>query len=104
MQIFLQLLLIFTTMEFANTTIISDKFNFCQSMSNMSTLDIDNLCNFNIANQEQLIPTSNSTTLLILSKLHNIVNGIGYECSKIVTSRYLQQNLFGFKSIIKLTT
>ena len=89
MQIFLQLLLIFTTLEFTNTTIISDDFNFCQSMSNMPTLDIDNLCNFNIVKQEQLIPTSNSTTLLILSKLHNIVNGIGYECSKMVTSRYL---------------
>jgi hypothetical protein len=104
MQIFLQLLLIFTTLEFTNTTIISDDFNFCQSMSNMPTLDIDNLCNFNIVKQEQLIPTSNSTTLLILSKLHNIVNGIGYECSKTVTSRYLQQNIFGFKSIIKQTT
>ncbi len=104
MQIFLQLLLIFTTMEFKNTTIISDDFNFCQSMSNMPTLDIDNLCNFHIVKQEQLIPTSNSTALLILSKLHNIVNGIGYECSKMVTSRYLQQNIFGFKNIIKQTT
>ena len=59
MQIFLQLLLIFTTLEFANTTIISDDFNFCQSMSNMPTLYINNLCNFNIVKQEQLIPTSN---------------------------------------------
>ncbi len=53
MQIFLRLLLIFTTMEFTNTTIISDDFNFCQSMSNMPTLDIDNICNFNIVKQEQ---------------------------------------------------
>ena len=42
--------------------------------------------------------------LLILSKLHNIVNGIGYECSKTITTRTLKQNIFGFKSLIKQTT
>jgi hypothetical protein len=73
-------------------------------MSNMPTLDIDNLCNFQLINQEQLLQPSNSTTLIILSKLHNIVNGIGYECSKTVTIRTLKQNLFGFKSLIKQST
>ena len=42
--------------------------------------------------------------LLILSKLHNIVNGIRYECSKTITTRTLKQNIFGFKSVIKQTT
>jgi hypothetical protein len=70
----------------------------------MPTLDIENLCKVQTIKQEQLIPPSNSTTLIILSKLHNIVNGIGYECSKTITTRTLKQNIFGFKSLIKQTT
>jgi hypothetical protein len=98
------IIIIFNILTFANATIISDNFNFCQSRSNMPTLDIENLCKVQTIKQEQLIPPSNSTRLIILSKLHNIVNGIGYECSKTITTRTLKQNIFGFKSLIKQTT
>jgi hypothetical protein len=102
LQILIIILLNFLTLS--NATIISDNFNFCQSMSNMPTLDIENLCKVQTINQEQLMPPSNSTTLIILSKLHIIVNGIVFECSKTVTTRTLKQNIFGFNSLIKQTT
>jgi hypothetical protein len=73
-------------------------------MSNMPTLDIENLCKVQTIDKEQLILPTNSTNLIILSKLHNIVNVIGYECSKTITTRTLKQNIFGFKSLIKQTT
>ena len=85
-------------------TILSDNFMYCQINTNRKFLDINNICQINAIEQQDEITPSNSTDLLILATLHNIVNGIGFECKKVVTSRLLKENIFTYKSLIKQTT
>jgi hypothetical protein len=94
----------FILMINTSATILSDNFMYCQINTNKKLLDINNICKIDTIQQKELISPSNSTELLILAKLHNIVNGIGFECKKSVTSRFLKENIFTYKSLIKQTT
>jgi ribosomal protein S18 len=84
----------FILMINTSATILSDNFMYCQINTNKKLLDINNICKIDTIQQKELISPSNSTELLILAKLHNIVNGIGFECKKSVTSRFLKENIF----------
>ena len=97
-NLLIKILLLALLITKTNSIMISDNFKYCQSHSNTKILDIDYLCNNIISQNEQIIQTNENINLFILSKLHHIVNGIGYECKKQVKIRYLSENIFSYKS------
>ena len=77
---------------------VTDTFKYCQSVSTDRIVDIGGLCNSPRKTVITFLKTKGPIQLNILTKKHQRVNGMGYECKKELILINATTNFFNQKS------
>ena len=92
-------ILFFTILGFADCSIIKDNFQYCNINSkHMNILNTNLICptkSFNLDSQiNSNLSAKTFIQAFVLSKMHNSVDGQGFQCSKRKNIKYTERTLF----------